>query len=274
MVTVTIFHLTTALEWEAAQQAGAYRADSLETEGFIHCSYVEQVERVAQARYRDTPDLVILAVDATGLDVRDEQGDSGSDERFPHVYGEVPISAVETALPFPVNDPERCEECGFDGADVWPEQAADFLDGLGAEWQRRTDDLTEEQLRNRPAEGVWSPLEYAAHSRDVTAMVGWAMREVLAGRTLPEGPPIDVDDVAEQARYSELDPATVIEELTSNAKRVARHAREARPTDWFRSAPVDGKPTIALDALRHVVHDATHHLMDVDRWKMTQSDFR
>ena len=269
-----IFHLTTAPEWEAALRAGAYRADSLAREGFIHCSHLEQVERVARARYRGTRDLVILAVDPTGLDVRDEQGDPGSDERFPHVYGEIPVTAVGTALPFPVNDPERCDECGFDGAEVWPEQAAAFLNGLGAEWKARTNPLTDEQLRTRPADRVWSPLEYAAHSRDVTALVGWAMREVLEGRTLPEGPTVDVDEVAETARYNELDPATVMDELAANAQRVARHARRAHDIDWFRSAPVDGTPTIALDALRHIVHDAAHHLMDVDRWKTTQSDRR
>lgn len=269
-----IFHLTTARAWATAQQTGAYRADSLESEGFIHCSRLEQVERVARTRYRDAPDLVVLVVDPTGLDVRDEQGDAGSDERFPHVYGELPIDAIETAFPFPVNEPERCDECGFDGAEVWPDQAADFLDGLGAEWARRAQQLTDDEIRRRPAEGVWSPLEYAAHSRDVTAMVGWAMREVLEGRTLPEGPEVDVDEVAEAARYNELDPTTVIAELTTNAQRVARHARRAQPVDWFRSAGVGGKPTIALDALRHVVHDATHHLMDIDRWNTAQPDRR
>lgn len=271
---MTIFHLTTAAEWENAQHAGAYRSQSLEREGFIHCSRLEQVERVARDRYRNTPDLVILAVDPTGLDVRDEQGDPGSHERFPHVYGALPLESVVTALPFPVNDPERCDECGFDGAGVWPDHAADFLDGLGAEWEARTTHLTDEEIRQRPAEGVWSRLEYAAHSRDVTAMVGWAMREILEGRTVPDGPPIDVDDVAHAARYNDLDLKTVIEELTTNAQRVARHTRRARAIDWFRSAPIDGSPTIALDTLRHVVHDAAHHLMDVDRWNTAQPERR
>ena len=273
-MTSVIFHLTTEREWAAARQAGAYRAASLENEGFIHCSRLEQVERVARARYRDTPDLVILVIDPEELDVRDEQGDPDSNERFPHIYGELPLAAVETALPFPVNDPERCEECGFDGAEVWPDQAADFLDGLGADWDTRLARLNDEAIRRRPAEGVWSPLEYAAHSRDVTALVGWAMREILEGRSIPDGPQVDVDEVAEAARYNELDPDTVIAELTANAQRVAKHARRAQPFDWFRSAPIDGIPQIALDALRHAVHDATHHLMDVDRWKTVQPDRR
>ena len=139
--------------------------------------------------------------------------------------------------------------------------------------------MSGEELRARPSKGVWSPLEYAAHSRDVTAMVGWAMREVLEGRALPEGADgeVDVDEVARQAGYNDQDPAAVVTELTTNAQRVARHAREASPDEWFRSARVGGVTATALDALRHIVHDASHHVRDVagrDRWKTTQPDRR
>lgn len=40
----TILHITTPDAWAEAQQQGQYRADSLASEGFIHCSTVAQVE--------------------------------------------------------------------------------------------------------------------------------------------------------------------------------------------------------------------------------------
>ena len=96
-----VVDLTTRREWDAARARDSYRPARYEADGFIHCSRLEQVERVARARYRPTPDLLVLAIDAAGLDVRDEVGDPGSDEVFPPVYGELPVSAVVEVLPSP-----------------------------------------------------------------------------------------------------------------------------------------------------------------------------
>ena len=51
-------HICTASEWEAAQASGIYRAASLETEGFIHCSTLAQVLPVANSFYKDQDGLV------------------------------------------------------------------------------------------------------------------------------------------------------------------------------------------------------------------------
>ena len=39
----TIYHITPRQDWEKASSEGTYRADSLETEGFIHCSTSAQL---------------------------------------------------------------------------------------------------------------------------------------------------------------------------------------------------------------------------------------
>jgi uncharacterized protein (DUF952 family) len=97
-----IFHITTRAEWETALRAGEYRAPSLETEGFIHLSQRHQVAGVANAVYRGVPDLVLLSVDPERLaaPLRYEQG-VHADERFPHLYGPLELSAVVDVLPFP-----------------------------------------------------------------------------------------------------------------------------------------------------------------------------
>jgi len=90
-----IFHITTGADWAGAQKSGEYAADSLETEGFIHCSDPRQVVGVANARFRGRADLVLLHVDVRRLDaeVRYENLEGGND-LFPHVYGAIPVAAV------------------------------------------------------------------------------------------------------------------------------------------------------------------------------------
>lgn len=96
-----IVHITTAAEWAAAQRDGAYRAPSLDTDGFIHLSRADQVVRVADAAFRGREDLVLLAVDPERLSapVRWEPAEDG--ETFPHVYGPIEVAAVVAVVAFP-----------------------------------------------------------------------------------------------------------------------------------------------------------------------------
>jgi len=100
-----LYHAAIPEEWERARDAGAYsvstRNRSLDDEGFIHCSYRHQVEQVTNTFYSDLPDLVLLEIDPTQLNVAviDENSDGG-EELFPHVYGPVPLHAVVAAHPW------------------------------------------------------------------------------------------------------------------------------------------------------------------------------
>jgi uncharacterized protein (DUF952 family) len=95
-----IFHITSQAAWADAQARGAYAADSLHTEGFIHCSDAHQFLWVANQRFRGRKDLVLLHIDPACLDVevRYENLEGGS-ERFPHIYGAIPVSAVVDVTP-------------------------------------------------------------------------------------------------------------------------------------------------------------------------------
>lgn len=90
-----IHHITTRADWEAARAAGAYRADSLASEGFIHCSTAAQVLATANRLFRGRRDLVLLDIDSTrvGAEIRHENLEGGRD-LFPHVYGALPLAAV------------------------------------------------------------------------------------------------------------------------------------------------------------------------------------
>jgi uncharacterized protein (DUF952 family) len=93
-----IYHLVPRDAWE--RNRAEYRPDSLDAEGFIHCSNAGQVAWAANTFYPRQPDLLVLAIDTTRLTspLRDEPGgDSG--ELFPHVHGPINPDAVVAVRP-------------------------------------------------------------------------------------------------------------------------------------------------------------------------------
>ncbi|MEZ4667126.1 MAG: DUF952 domain-containing protein [Anaerolineae bacterium] len=102
----TILHITARQAWQAAQSSGAYVAPSLDSEGFIHCSTAEQVERVANSFYRGQNDLVLLRIETERLtatlkwEAPVQSSDPHNNLVFPHVYGPINIDAVEKVVEF------------------------------------------------------------------------------------------------------------------------------------------------------------------------------
>lgn len=96
-----ILHITSRDDWEAAQVWGQYHADTLETEGFIHCSTPAQVLIPANALFRGRRDLVLLVIDPHHVDVPIVYEDCyQSGQVFPHIYGALPVEAVVRVVPF------------------------------------------------------------------------------------------------------------------------------------------------------------------------------
>ena len=93
-----IYHITPRADWDAAQTAGAYRAASLQNEGFIHCSTGAQVIAIANRYYRGQPGLILLEIDPplAQAEIRYEGLPGG--EQFPHLYGALPLAAVTRVL--------------------------------------------------------------------------------------------------------------------------------------------------------------------------------
>ena len=90
-----IFHIATRNAPDEAARAGVYRADTLATEGFIHCSEAHQVAEVANVRFRGREDLVLLWIDPGRVraEIKNEEALDGSGT-FPHIYGELNTDAV------------------------------------------------------------------------------------------------------------------------------------------------------------------------------------
>src|SRR5882757_1138225 len=90
-----IYHVSTAQEWQTAQQQGFYEVASLVTEGFIHCSKMEQVAGVLERYYKDRSGLLLLHIDESKLtaSLKYELAPSVNEE-FPHIYGRLNLDAV------------------------------------------------------------------------------------------------------------------------------------------------------------------------------------
>jgi glutathione S-transferase len=95
-----VFHVAVPGDWAQAQRSGEYtvstRGRSLAEEGFIHCSFADQVEGIATRYYADLDELVLLAVDPSLLtsELVVEEPFPGAPQRYPHVYAPIPVTAV------------------------------------------------------------------------------------------------------------------------------------------------------------------------------------
>jgi uncharacterized protein (DUF952 family) len=98
-----IYHITSRSAWSEARERGDYRADSLESEGFIHCSTETQVLPVAHKFYAGQQDLLLLVIEPTLLasDLKWEPPTGGTPppgvpegDLFPHIYGPINLDAV------------------------------------------------------------------------------------------------------------------------------------------------------------------------------------
>lgn len=89
-----IYHITNAEAWGSAGDEEGYKAASLETEGFIHCSFRDQLSGVFERYYRGAGELLILEIDTDrlGTEMRTEPSTGGED--YPHIYGPINKDAV------------------------------------------------------------------------------------------------------------------------------------------------------------------------------------
>lgn len=89
-----IYHIVTPEVWENFKDADFYEADSLHTEGFIHCSFAAQLEAVLQRYYSDTEKVLILEIETEKLTSKLIEESSTNNEFYPHIYGKINRDAI------------------------------------------------------------------------------------------------------------------------------------------------------------------------------------
>jgi hypothetical protein len=154
-----------------------------------------------------------------------------------------------------------CPECGFDASAIDVKTVGERVRENAAAWSTL---LSRGSVRQRPNDHTWSPLEYAAHVRDVHRIYAQRLERILV-ETNPEFVNWDQDQTAIAERYNEQDPERVAAEL-SEAAEAAASGFDAVPADaWNRTAERSDGARFTLDSFaRYYLHDVVHHRWDVE----------
>lgn len=89
-----IFHIVLPEIWESFADKNEYEAESLATEGFIHCSYRNQVDEVLERYYKNTERVLILEINPHLLTSELISELSTNSEYYPHIYGKINKTAI------------------------------------------------------------------------------------------------------------------------------------------------------------------------------------
>lgn len=102
-----LLHIAHRADWQDSLRDGTYavstRGRTLDEVGYVHASYPDQVDDVADFVYRDDPEsLCVLVLEESLIHqsgVRVELEDGGTGELYPHIYGPIDRSWVVDVRP-------------------------------------------------------------------------------------------------------------------------------------------------------------------------------
>lgn len=155
-----------------------------------------------------------------------------------------------------------CPECGYEPARVGRTDVARLI---GAATDEVRDALARPNADRRPSEGIWSPLEYGCHVRDVCRVFGERLRLML-DEDDPLFPNWDQDETALVERYWTQSPPTIAVEIAAAARQVAARFAGLSGDQWNRPGRRSNGSIFTVESLgRYMVHDLVHHVHDIKR---------
>lgn len=153
---------------------------------------------------------------------------------------------------------DGCPECGYE-----PHDPALTGERLKAGVPRWVAVLERPDVAQRPEPQVWSPLEYASHSRDLVRVLG----ERIAVMLEEDGAPFaEYDGEAEAVRqeFWNNDPDEVARQIAANTETTLGVLGRVSGDAWERAGlRGDGRPFTVTELSRYLLHDVEHHLHDV-----------
>jgi hypothetical protein len=155
-----------------------------------------------------------------------------------------------------------CPDCGFDASALDPvDVPARLRDAEG----RYAAVLGRDDVRTRPSAGVWSPLEYTCHVRDVCDVMRGRIEQILdGGGEVVRFANWDQDETAIAKEYWRADPEVVRREVGDAFEAAA--AAYGRPVgdQWeWPALRSNGSEFTAATLAQYFLHDIQHHLWDV-----------
>ena len=107
-----VYKICPAALWRAGEAAGLFTGAAVDLrDGYIHLSARDQVAQTAALHFAGQDDLLLIAVDADALGDALKWEPSRGGALFPHLYGNLPLSAVRWVKAIPI---------GTDGRHVMP----------------------------------------------------------------------------------------------------------------------------------------------------------
>ena len=103
-----IYKICPASLWQEAERQGAFKGAPVDlSDGFIHFSTADQVEETAAKHFSGQSGLLLVSVDATRLGESLTWEPSRGGALFPHLYGDLQLSAVTRVEPLPLGPDGR-----------------------------------------------------------------------------------------------------------------------------------------------------------------------
>ncbi|HLS01727.1 MAG TPA: DinB family protein [Beutenbergiaceae bacterium] len=156
---------------------------------------------------------------------------------------------------------QQCPQCG---ANVGAVDAPEVL-RLARDYLHRFRQLLDgsDEVRRRPSPGVWSPLEYGAHLRDVCGVFRTRVRAMLL-HDESSYPDWDPNEAAVEGDYRALDPVEVADELHTAGMDLVRDVAALSDAELQRTGHRSDGFTFTVESLmRYFLHELTHHWWDV-----------
>jgi hypothetical protein len=109
---------------------------------------------------------------------------------------------------------------------------------------------------------MWSIAEYTDHVREVLFGMRFLLDTALSqpGTDLGQSPPSEFE-----SQPRKIDVQAALDGIDREARLLSRQLSELSADDWFITVTFDGTSVDPHWIARHMVHDATHHLLDILR---------
>ena len=152
-----------------------------------------------------------------------------------------------------------CSECGY-LPHSGPETGS-RLRHTATAWKEL---LSHPQASRRPVPQVWSPLEYAAHVRDMCRLASERV-ELMLTESVPTFSNWDQDEQAEINDYLNSDRLSLSADLGRQLELAARTFDGVPASAWERTGlRGDGKVFTVHSFSCFVLHEVEHHLQDAE----------
>lgn len=163
---------------------------------------------------------------------------------------------------------EVCDECGFNGALVDIQKVPAALSRVRDEWAFLLE-VDEALLRARPAPATWCGVEYGRHTASALRAVEWGARQIAKGvspdwRRLPDELPPDA--TSDNHGCESVGATDTLADLQGAVDSLVLFTGSLSAPELTAEADYGGGLLLSTSGvIRHGLHDAEHHVLDVRR---------